>query len=292
MSWLRLTIDTHADRVGPLTGLLEQFNACCVSYQPVSAEKIFDNESPSSPIWWQQTSVSALLDPDIDIDILLACIRNRIGTDNIHRYSIETLRDANWSEAHKQEFHSMQFAGRLVVRPEWEQAVPTNLPVITLEPGLAFGTGKHATTTLCLEWLATNDLIGKTVIDYGCGSGILALAAARLGAKSVCAVDIDSQALLATRHNAVKNQLLNQIRIAAVADGKPPPADILIANILFNPLLELAPVFADLVQPGGAIVLSGILMNQAQECLECYKQWFKMGLPVYRDEWALLHGNR
>jgi len=292
MSWLRLTIDTHADQVGPLTGLLEQFNACCVSYQPVSTEQIFDNESPSSPVWWQQTSVSALLDPGIDVDILLACIRNRIGTHNIHGHSIETLRDAHWSEVHKQDFHSMQFAGRLVVSPEWEPAVPTNLPVITLAPGLAFGTGKHATTSLCLDWLATSDLIGKTVIDYGCGSGILALAAARLGAKNIYAVDIDPQALLATRQNAVKNQLLDLIQITSVVDGKPPPADILIANILFNPLLELAPVFADLVQSGGSIVLSGILMNQAQDCLVCYKQWFKMGSPVYRDEWALLHGNR
>ena len=292
MSRLRLTIDTHADQVDPLTDLLEQFNACCVSYQPVSDEQIFDNEIPSNTVWWRQTSVSALLDADIDFDILLACIRNRIGTDNIHRHSINPLQNLCWDEAYKQEFHAMQFAGRLVIRPEWEQAIQTDLPVLIMEPGLAFGTGKHPTTALCLEWLASNDLPGKTVIDYGCGSGILALAAARLGASSVHAIDIDPQALLATRQNAVKNQLSNRIRITAQEAGKPPPADILIANILFNPLLELAPVFAELVRPGGEVVLSGILANQAEDSLVCYKQWFNMGIPVFRDEWALLHGYR
>ena len=292
MSRLRLTIDTHADQVDPLTDLLEQFNACCVSYQPVSDEQIFDNEIPSNTVWWRQTSVSALLDADIDFDILLACIRNRIGTDNIHRHSINPLQNLCWDEAYKQEFHAMQFAGRLVIRPEWEQAVQTDLPVLIMEPGLAFGTGKHPTTALCLEWLTSNDLPGKTVIDYGCGSGILALAAARLGASSVHAIDIDPQALLATRQNAVKNQLSNRIRITAQEAGKPPPADILIANILFNPLLELAPVFAELVRPGGEVVLSGILANQAEDSLVCYKQWFNMGIPVFRDEWALLHGYR
>ena len=292
MSWLRLTIDTHADQVDPLTDLLEQFNACCVSYQPVSDEQLFDNDIPSNTVWWRQTSVSALLDADIDFDILLACIRNRIGTGNIQRHCINPLQNLCWGEVYKQEFHAMQFAGRLIIRPEWEQAVQTDLPVLMMEPGLAFGTGKHATTSLCLEWLASNDLPGKTVIDYGCGSGILALAALKLGAKYVYAVDSDPQALLATRQNAVKNQLSNRIRITAPESGKPPAADILIANILFNPLLELAPVFAELVRPGGEVVLSGILANQVDDILECYKQWFKMGTPVFRDEWALLHGYR
>ena len=291
MSWLRLTIDTTAEQVEPLVELLERFDACSVSCQPRSSEPVFAEGIRDHPVWWRQTSVSALLSADIDLDILLACIRNRIGTENIHRHYLEPLPDRNWVDAHIQQFPSICIAGRLVIRPEWEPTSAGGLPEVILAPGLAFGTGKHVTTALSLEWLALNDLRGKTVIDYGCGSGILALAAARLGAEFVYAIDIDPQALQATRRNSERNQLQDRIRISK-PDGPPPPAQLLIANILFNPLLELAPVFARLVLPGGAIVLSGILANQAQECLAHYQQWFKMVTPVFREEWALLEGCR
>ena len=292
MSWLRLTINTTAERVEGLTALLEQFNACSVSYQPISNENIFDNENQNIPVVWQQTSVTALLDPETDLDILLACIRNRIGTENICGYHVEPLADADWTDAHKQGFHRMIFAGNLVVRPGWEPAGSPGLAEITLEPGLAFGTGKHATTWLCLDWLARHELSDKTVIDYGCGSGILSLAAARLGAGQVFAVDIDPQALLATRQNAERNRLQDKIRISAAPCPGLPQAEILVANILLNPLIQMAPVFAGLVRTGGDIVLSGLLATQLADCLACYRQWFKMELPEYRDEWSLLHGQR
>jgi len=292
MSWLRLIIETTADQVTPLTELLEQFNACSVSYQPVSNENIFDNDNQNAPVMWLHTSVTALLEPEIDMDILLACIRNRIGTENITSCQVEPLADTDWSEVHKQGFQTMVFADRLVVRPDWEVADSVGLPTVTLAPGLAFGTGRHATTGLCLEWLARNDVSGKTVIDYGCGSGILALAAAILGADQVYAVDIDPQALIATRQNAERNSLQETIRILLAPASDLPEADILLANILFNPLMQLAPVFAGLVRSGGNIVLSGLLATQAEDCLACYQQWFKMELPEYRDEWSLLHGSR
>ena len=292
MAWFRLTIETIAEQVEPLTGLLEQFDASAVSYQPVSDEYLFAEGYPAEPGVWRQTSVTALLDGEIDIDILLACIRNRIGTENITGHRIEAVEDQDWSQVHKSAFPAMVFAGRLVVRPDWEASVSGDLPCVTLAPGLAFGTGRHATTALCLEWLAGRELSGKTVIDYGCGSGILSIAAARLGAGQVCAVDIDPQALLATRQNAERNQLLDRIRLAAAPDPAWPLADILIANILLNPLLQLAPDFAGLVKPGGEIALSGLLAGQVPDCLDCYGQWFKMGTPAYRDEWSLLQGHR
>lgn len=292
MAWLRLTIETDAKQVEPLTGLLEQFDACSISYQPASNENLFDNNNQDDPAVWEQTSVTALLDPEIDIDVLLACIRNRIGSENIFRHHIEALADADWAEAHKQEFQSMIFADRLVVRPAWEPPEATGLPSVILEPGLAFGTGRHATTALCLEWLARHDLTAKTVIDYGCGSGILSLAAAKLGADRVYAVDTDPQAVLAAGQNAERNGLQDKIRVLEAPSADIPQADILVANILFNPLVQLAPVFASLVKPGGEIVLSGLLAGQAADCLACYQQWFKMGTPEYRDEWSLLHGYR
>lgn len=292
MAWLRLTIETIAEQVETLTALLEQFDASAVSYQPVSDENLFDDGCRAEPAVWQQTSVTALLDAEIDIDILLACIRNRIGTENITGHRIEAVQDQDWSQVHKPAFPVMVFAGRLMVRPDWETSAAAALPCITLAPGLAFGTGRHATTALCLEWLAGRDLSGKTVIDYGCGSGILSIAAARLGASQVYAVDIDPQALLATSQNAERNQLLDRIQLAATPDPGWAQADILVANILLNPLLQLAPEFAGQVKPGGEIALSGLLAGQVPDCLDCYGQWFKMGTPEYRDEWSLLQGRR
>jgi ribosomal protein L11 methyltransferase len=291
MHWLRLIIETTADRVDALAALLEQFDACSISFQPVSREPLFDHERCADPVWWQRTSVTALLAGDIDLDILLACIRNRVGTEHIHGHRIDSVSDAGWDEAYKREFRTMCFADALVIRPAWEPETDPRLPTLVLEPGLAFGTGKHATTALCLEWLARNNLEGKTLIDYGCGSGILGLAAARLGAALVYAVDSDPQALQAARHNAEINRLQARVRICPPAETLP-PASVLIANILFNPLQELAPRFSQLVVPGGSLVLSGILAHQAHDCLTCYSRWFSMGEPVYRDEWTLLQGCR
>ena len=161
-----------------------------------------------------------------------------------------------------------------------------------LDPGLAFGTGTHPTTRLCLDWLAHHDIKDKCVIDYGCGSGILALAAARLGAVKVYAVDIDPQAIRATGENTSLNQLEDRLVIASTDDVELPAADILLANILLNPLIELAPVFDSLVKTGCDIVLSGILSTQSTECLASYSQWFKMSQPEYEEEWARLHGRR
>lgn len=292
MAWLQLTIETVAEQVEPLTALLEQFDACSISYQPVSNENLFDNDTQYDHAVWQQTAVTVLIDAEIDIDILLACIRNRIGSENIFRHRIEALAEEDWTETHKQGFHTMVFADRFAVRPAWEAVDAGGLPSVTLEPGLAFGTGRHATTALCLQWLASNELTGKTVIDYGCGSGILSLAAARLGAAQVFAIDIDPQAVLAAGQNVERNRLQNVVRVAAALPDDQPQADVLLANILFNPLIQLAPVFAGLVKPGGEIVLSGLLAGQEADCLACYRQWFKMDIPEYREEWLLLHGYR
>lgn len=292
MVWLRLTIDTDSAHVSSLTGLLEQFDAGSVSYQPVSDEVLFDEKPGEDPLLWKCTSVTALLDPEIDLDILLACVRNRIGTENIHHHKIEYLEDENWIDAHRRGCSSMEFGGRLIIQPGWDPSASAGLPVIIMEPGLAFGTGQHDTTALCLDWLAGNELAGKTVIDYGCGSGILSLAALRLGADKVYAVDIDRQAILASGQNAENNGLQDRINISIADEAELPRVDVLLANILFNPLVELAESFGSLVLSGGDIVLSGILSTQVQDCLDCYNRWFNMDQPHYRNEWALLHGSR
>lgn len=282
---------TYPEYLEDLSGLLEKFAATSISYIPATTEPIFGDESEKNR-YWEQTSVSALFDADIDTDILIACIRNQTGTENILDIKIEPVGDTNWLEKYKTGFAPMIFGNHLCICPSWLPRPPQIEYVIELDPGLAFGTGTHATTGLCLEWLATHPITGKQVIDYGCGSGILALAAAKLGARQVEAVDIDPQALIATTANARNNGLESLITTALPADFKPQAADILLANILLNPLLRLAADLAQMVVEGGDIVLSGILSTQAEECRKVYSRWFDMDAPVFRDEWAMLTGKR
>jgi len=179
------------------------------------------------------------------------------------------------------------------LRPVTSHQSPVTSPVlIELDPGLAFGTGTHPTTALCLEWLDSAAVTGRRVIDYGCGSGILAIAAAKLGAASVTAIDIDPQALLATRDNALRNGVAAFITARLADESRLKPADILLANILAGPLESLAPAFADGVAAGGRLVLSGILQNQAEAVATRYAPWFDIAPVVVRDGWARLDGVR
>jgi ribosomal protein L11 methyltransferase len=290
-SWVRLILTSYPQYMDDLGELLEKFDAASVSYTPATCEPIFGDESEVDR-YWEQTEISALLGHDIDIDILIACIRNRIGTENILNCRIESVQDTNWIENHKPGFAPMLFGNKLCICPSWLPRPDGIEHTIELDPGLAFGTGTHATTSLCLQWLATNDIQGKRVIDYGCGSGILGLAAAKLGASKVAAVDIDPQALLATISNARINRLTSSISTSLPADFRAQTADILLANILLNPLIKLAGLFSTLVEAGGSIVLSGVLSTQTDSCLQAYSEWFEMDEPVFRDEWVMLAGTR
>lgn len=291
MTWLRLTIQTCAEQVEPLVELIEAFAAVAISLNPESAEPLFGSPE-ETPVYWRDTAVSALLPLETDMDILLACLRNRIGTENIRGHRIELLPDQEWVEAHKEGVTPLLFAGRLLVTPSWMPPAPGHPCALVLDPGLAFGTGAHQTTALCLEWLAQWDCAGLTVIDYGCGSGILALAAARLGADRVLAVDIDTQAVKATRENARRNGLEARV-IAGLPEELPlPRADLVMANILLNPLLELAPRISGYAKARGQLLLSGILAVQVDSCLAAYARDFEFRDPWYKDEWALLHGIR
>jgi ribosomal protein L11 methyltransferase len=290
MGWLRLTVSSDASHIEDIGALLEQFGAVSLSYTPVTDEPLFD-EGGRGGEFWQETAVVALLDEDVDLDILMACIQNRVGREHIHAHNIMPLQDEDWLERYKTGHHPLVFGGRLCVCPGWCEPPPDIEHVIRLDPGLAFGSGSHDTTRLCLEWLAGRDLAGKRVIDYGCGSGILGLAALAMGAEHVQAVDIDAQALLATRENAVRNALSGRITTVR-PDSVEGATDLLIANILLNPLLQLAPRFAGLVAHGGDLVLSGLLAHQTGECLAAYRPWFNMQEPRFSNEWAMLRGYR
>ena len=292
MAWLQLTFDCNRESAKTLSELLEQFGAAAVTLSAVSSELLFGQGESVSEDLWEQTRVTALLDDDTDLDTLLVVVRDRIGADHIKDHQIELIENKDWVGEYQHTHGPKIFGDRFCICPGW-CSPPENIPnVLMLDPGLAFGTGTHETTAMCLDWLIEHDIKNKQVIDYGCGSGILALAALKLGAAHAWAVDIDPQALEAAKANAERNQLSARITFMHPDEGVLPESDVLLANILLNPLRDLAAKFAGLVSPGGNVVLSGILSTQAEECLAAYQSWFNMQTPVYRREWALLEGTR
>ncbi len=289
MSWLQLELETHQAQAEELSELLERFGAVSVTLTASSDEPVFDAEGETKKLW-DKTKLIALLHPDSDLDIILVCLRDRIGANNIFSHKIELLKDKDWVSEFKSAHQPLIFSDRVCICPSWCEPPDNNLPTLILDPGLAFGTGTHPTTSLCIEWLAENNVTDKIVIDYGCGSGILAMVAALLGASQVYAVDIDKQALQAASDNIEQNKLTDKIIVSHVEDASLPVADILLANILMNPLVGLIETFSDITKSGGDIILSGLLHVQAEECLETYASCFNMDKPVFNQEWTRLHG--
>ncbi|NIQ11712.1 MAG: methyltransferase, partial [Gammaproteobacteria bacterium] len=214
-----------------LSELLVQFGAIAVSLSALSDEHLFDSNSAQTDDLWIETRISALLYEDTDLDTLLPLIRKRIGDEHIRNYSIDSLADKNWVGEYRQNHQARIFANRLCVCPDWLEPPANVEQILWLDPGLAFGTGSHETTGLCLDWLAKQTLENKIVVDYGCGSGILALSALKLGADHVYATDIDSQALAATIANAEKNHLTANLVTGLPDTMQFPEADLLLANI-------------------------------------------------------------
>ena len=292
MAWLQLTLESTRKSAERLSELLEKYGVISVSLSALSEAPVFGQDVIDNAMLWERTRISALLHEDTDLDTLLVCLRSCAGDGQILKHRIDLLQDRDWVTTWQQGQGPKIFGERLRICPSWCSSPDDNKHYIILDPGLAFGTGAHDTTAMCLDWLAANDVTGKQVIDYGCGSGILALAALHLGAQQAYAIDIDPQALQAARTNAERNRLLEHITIAHPDEVTLPAVNALLANVLLNPLKDLAPYFAELVLPGGAIVLSGLVAVQAEECLEAYQSWFNMDIPVYRREWAMLHGIR
>lgn len=292
MAWLQLIIDSNRESAEKLSELLQQFGAVSVSLSGIGNETLFGQDETQAEMLWEHTRLKALLHEDTDLDVLLSLLRQRVGVNEIHEYKIEHLAEKDWLAEYQQKQEARVFSGKLCICPGWLAPPPSVTHVLWLDPGLAFGTGSHETTSLCLEWLASQQLQNKSIIDYGCGSGILALSALLLGAGHAWAIDIDEQAIEATQANAIKNRLQAHLT-TALPDAVPlPPADMLVANILLNPLLSLSSHFSDLVKPGGQVALSGILASQVDDCLAAYQSWFTMREPVFNREWALLAGVR
>ena len=292
MAWLQLTFASNRESAQTLSELLEQFGAVSVSLSAISNELLVSQNNSESEELWEQTRVTALLHADADLDTLIAVARNRVGAGQIRQHRIELIEDRDWVSEYQQTHIPRIIKDQLCICPSW-CTPPDYIPnLLLLDPGLAFGTGTHDTTSLCLDWLVDHDVSGKQVVDYGCGSGILALAALKLGAAHAWAVDIDAQALEATRVNADRNQLSDQVTIMHPDEIDLPAVEVVLANILLVPLMDLAAKFAGLTKANGTVVVSGILSTQVEECLAVYQSWFNMQTTVFSREWALLEGAR
>ena len=237
---------------------------------------------------WSCNHITALFAEDAPIDAIMLKVASSIGMVQPPTYHTAILADNDWVRLTQAQFEPIRISQRLWIVPTWHTPADSNAINITLDPGLAFGSGSHPTTRLCLRWLEANVHGGEQVLDYGCGSGILAIAALKLGAASAIGVDVDAQAIQASRDNAAANQVAAQFYLP---DGVPDQqADIVIANILTNPLKMLAPLLAGTTRPGGKIVLSGILSVQAEDVRAIYAQWFDILPAAEEDGWVCLSG--
>jgi ribosomal protein L11 methyltransferase len=289
MPFLQITVDIGNADPAPYEDAFARLGAASVTLEDAADHPVLEPAPGETPLW-PTVRLQALFDGDADAGIIADSIARQfpaVATPRVAR-----VEDKAWEREWLKDFRPMRFGRRLWVCPGGRPAADVDAVRVELDPGLAFGTGTHPTTALCLEWLDARDLRGLELVDYGCGSGILAIAALKLGAAAACAVDIDPQAIIATRENAARNG----IRVGLTVSDEPalPRAstDVLVANILAGPLVDLAPGFAAAVRPGGEIALSGVLIEQVDVVTAAYRPWFDIALTAAREGWGLISGRR
>jgi len=290
MPWLQLKIDSSREQAVRIEQAMLKQGALSITLQDNADEPILEPALGETPLW-QETQVAGLFEANVDTQAIAQ--RLRAGLGELGNLRWEQLEDKDWSRAWMDDYHPIQCGQNLWICPSWTAPPDPNAVNLMLDPGLAFGTGTHPTTFLCLQWLEQTQCQGKTVVDYGCGSGILGIAALLLGAKSALGVDIDPQALLATQDNALRNQL-DADRFPVYLPGKAPSgqADIVLANILAGPLVDLAAEIVARLSQGGQICLSGVLAIQADSVMAAYAGWIEFDPVVTLDEWCCLTGTR
>ncbi|MBP5985673.1 MAG: 50S ribosomal protein L11 methyltransferase [Azonexus sp.] len=293
MSWQSVSFLTDAAHAEPMCDALLEAGALSASIEDADAgtpdeQPQFGEPGSVATPGWTHSRVVVLLEPDAAIDAVLGEAASAIGLSDIPAYTVGTVEEQNWVQLTQSQFDPIRVSDRLWIVPSWHETPDPAAINLILDPGMAFGTGSHPTTRLCLEWLERNVSEGCALLDYGCGSGILAIAAARLGAGHVAGVDIDPQAVEAARANAERNGVT-----ALFADSAEPVAgeyDVVVANILSNPLRVLAPAICAHVRPGGRLALSGILREQIDEIIAIYAQWIPLQVADTREDWVCLAG--
>ncbi len=294
MAWLAITLDVPPANADTLADALLEAGAVSVetgdAYAGTPRECARFNE-PGEPgaSSWELARICALFDEHADIAVAMPAALAAADYNANHEYRVERVADQDWVRAVQADFRPVHVSPHVWVVPTWHTPPDAHAINLIIDPGLAFGTGTHPTTRLCLEWLDLNLRAGHSVLDYGCGSGILAIAAMKLGAATATAIDIDPAAVLAARNNAMQNQAAVEVEGADYTVSA--RYDVVVANILANPLKLLAPLLARATKHGGHVVLSGVLEHQAGEVLDCYGEWFDMTHDQREDGWVLLVGS-
>ena len=278
----------EADRV---ERVLVDHGAHSVTFTDAGDAPVLEPAPGDTPLW-PDTRVTALFDANVDVNALQAALLEKLQLTRLPPNHVETLRDRAWEREWLKDFGTMKFGRRLWIIPGSEPAPEADNVVVRLDPGLAFGTGTHATTALCLEWLDRIDVRGRTVLDFGCGSGILAIAACKLGAASADGVDIDLQAITASLQNAARNNVADRFTASTAMAAETAQFDIVIANILAGTLIENAARIGDWVKPGGQLALSGILHEQVDRVRSAYQGRIDFEPTAIRENWACLMGTR
>ena len=296
MAWQNVSFLTDAASAEPLCDALIELGALSASIEDADAgtaderPQFGEPGTPTTP-GWQRSRVLALCESDTNVSELLQAACQQLGVPPIRDFSVTALAEQNWVQLTQAQFDPIQISGRLWIVPSWHESPDPSAINLVLDPGMAFGTGSHPTTRLCLEWLEKTVTPGCSVFDYGCGSGILAIAAGKLGAREVRGLDIDPQAVEAARANAERNAVM-----ADFVDGSQPidgMYDVVVANILSNPLRVLAPAICALVRPaGGQLALSGILREQADEVIAVYAPWIALTVADVGEDWVCLSGRK
>jgi ribosomal protein L11 methyltransferase len=290
MSWQQIVCQTTSGLQDTIVDTMEAAGAVSITWQDTEDDPILEPK-PGEMRLWDNLTITALYEETADLAPLLLTLESHKAEWNIHALQHETVEDQPWERAWMDSFQPMCFGERLWIYPSWHEAPDDGTVKLLLDPGLAFGTGTHPTTALCLEWLDGEDLSGVDVLDYGCGSGILAIAALKLGANDAVATDIDPQALQATLDNAERNSI-NPAQLHTCYPEQLPTRtyDIVMANILAGPLVELAPVLLAALRPGGKLVLSGILATQAESIENAYKNALTDFAITQKDDWIRVAG--
>ncbi|SFQ18903.1 ribosomal protein L11 methyltransferase [Geopseudomonas sagittaria] len=291
MPWLQVRLAITPHQAAVLEDQLLELGAVSVTFMDAEDQPIFEPDLGTTPLW-THTHLLALFEDGTDTDAVLAHLKLQRGGE-LPEYQVERIEDQDWERSWMDNFQPMRFGRRLWIVPSWHEAPEPDAVNLLLDPGLAFGTGTHPTTALCLEWLDGQQLGGCRVLDFGCGSGILGIAALLLGAESALGTDIDPQALEASRDNAGRNGLPAEAFPVYLPEQLPQqPVDVVVANILAGPLVQLAPTITALVKPGGRLALSGILAEQAEEVRDAYAAAFDLDPTAVKDGWVRISGVR
>jgi len=291
MPWLQVRLAISPEQAETYEDALLEVGAVSVTFMDAEDQPIFEPDLNTTPLW-SHTHLLALFEADTDASAVFAHLQ--LLTDApLPEHQAEVIADQDWERSWMDNFQPMRFGRRLWIVPSWHAAPQPEAVNLLLDPGLAFGTGTHPTTALCLEWLDGQELQGLEVLDFGCGSGILAIAALLLGARQAVGTDIDVQALEASRDNAGRNGIADeQFPLYLPEDMPQVAADVLVANILAGPLVALAPQLSGLVKQGGLLALSGILAEQGEEVAAAYAKDFELDPIANRDGWVRISGRR